>query len=92
MTERDTDLRGGDGESGGDGEDRYGQSEEDTEHIDPDSQPTGIHECQPIRPRAERLVHRAPYGRVPNKPVLNVDPILVLLLESASFTVRPDGG
>ena len=48
MSEHDTDLRRGDGEPGGDGEGGYDQSEENTEDIDPDTQPTLIRDCQPI--------------------------------------------
>jgi hypothetical protein len=90
VAESETGLSRGDGEAGGDGEDGDDEGEEETEHVDPDTQPTLIRDCQPVCPGTEKSVPRTRSDGGANKPVFDVHPFLALLPEPIGFTVRSD--
>ena len=79
VAEREAGLSGGDGEAGGDGENGDDEGEEETEHVDSNTQSTLVRDSQPVSPGTERSVLRMPSDGGANKPVFDVHPPLALL-------------
>jgi hypothetical protein len=90
VAEREAGLSGGDGEAGGDGENGDDEGEKETEHVDSDTQPTLVRDCQPVSPGTEKLVLRTQSDEGSNKPVFNVHPFLALLSEPIGLAIRSD--